>query len=1215
MKMNKKGFTLVELLGTIVIMGILLVLGLPTIVGMIDSNRKKIYVTDAQKLITKAEYKIKANASEIEKPDPGNCIVISLTYLDDETFDNPPYEGEYERDVSFVVAKNTGNGNMEYSAMIVEHTKDGYYQGIELTRETALKSNNAVNHVVTFKKEDLDDIRIKDEGNSLDETQINRMLKKTSNMSDNYVEYVDNYYNYPKTSNSDEEKEAFKPVIEKTNLYSTSEKNFNSLDVTLTVSVKDEDTPKSMLKVYIAIGQYNDDKDGFAEALNHVYNYQASDRSFSKNFDLSVEEDNHQKYSYNGEKIKFYVVVKDELGNEDKKAIDYIIYKNEAPTIMDGSGFYSETINNINAILRLLVKDDIDETGSLQICYTEDKNATECNNYQAYSSVINSQSQMDYTFQCPETNGCSLDGSTHYLNVFIKDSENMTISRVFDYTLYSNKGPTLQALDYSDNPEYISITSNADDFPSEGAFKTVVEIHPKDDMTNTNQIKVTLNEIKNGVVVKSSGPTNYSGNLLEFTFEGTTSDYDGKPRTLQVVLEDSEGMQNDLSDPIYTKEYTVYANKAPAFSNVEIKSSGPACSNTSLCPEELGGRNVIKMVADVEDDIDQNNNIKFCISEEENGCSDQSKFTISYSMVKENSTTPYEYTLNHDYSPTSDGSNHYVPIYVAAMDSLGVFSAPTKIDYLLYQNQAPMIIEEPTLINEDKIVGISNTYIDDEGNEQQLDEEITLDQAVGKFKYHFVVQDDLDSDNHLRVKVCYRKKGTSDNTCLPETSYSASSDHVDYFEKSIDLGLNSYTGQIYEVYATVTDEYNQTLTTSPVEYVVYNDLKPEVINASGAISEEHFSEHTMQVSFTVADPFDTYQICVSDVDDPTTCTNYVGNGENGDFDGTQYQNYVIDYTGTWTLNNIEDYNAGDPPSSYDTPGDSGENNSEEDDDNQSGITPFYLFVKDSNGHISDSSKFRFKNYHVCSELNESVTREDYYIYTKMDEDGNNLIQYTYNGTPITDNTEISPKYCEGNCYYWDSISSELATKLGLDSTGPSITNGKFGYYSRRITYQDKYLTDKFCRKEGIGNEASDTIEGIRLACNYYKGCLYNPITVEDGVDENGKPRMKVDENQKDPYKNKAIGLVIRTSDVPITGTYELPIYETQNGEEVQVGIDTKTYTCTQYYQGYETEYNNATQEFNLNKTDYKYCVDLVANGIYPFNEKIVDTYFRVLDDE
>ena len=64
MKKSSKGFTLVELLAVVVLMGILIGLGLPLIVGMIDSNRKKIYVSDAQKLISKAEYKIKASNSE-----------------------------------------------------------------------------------------------------------------------------------------------------------------------------------------------------------------------------------------------------------------------------------------------------------------------------------------------------------------------------------------------------------------------------------------------------------------------------------------------------------------------------------------------------------------------------------------------------------------------------------------------------------------------------------------------------------------------------------------------------------------------------------------------------------------------------------------------------------------------------------------------------------------------------------------------------------------------------------------------------------------------------------------------------------------------------------------------------------------------------------------------------------------------------------------------
>ena len=43
MNLNKKGFTLVELLATIVIMGIIMALAFPTVMGMIDSNKRKQY--------------------------------------------------------------------------------------------------------------------------------------------------------------------------------------------------------------------------------------------------------------------------------------------------------------------------------------------------------------------------------------------------------------------------------------------------------------------------------------------------------------------------------------------------------------------------------------------------------------------------------------------------------------------------------------------------------------------------------------------------------------------------------------------------------------------------------------------------------------------------------------------------------------------------------------------------------------------------------------------------------------------------------------------------------------------------------------------------------------------------------------------------------------------------------------------------------------------
>ena len=92
---NRKGFTLVELLATVVILGILIAFSTPIITGMVSNSRNKIYLSDAQKLIAEAEYKIKASSSVIEKPDPGDCIAISLVYLDSGDFDSPPNKGEY----------------------------------------------------------------------------------------------------------------------------------------------------------------------------------------------------------------------------------------------------------------------------------------------------------------------------------------------------------------------------------------------------------------------------------------------------------------------------------------------------------------------------------------------------------------------------------------------------------------------------------------------------------------------------------------------------------------------------------------------------------------------------------------------------------------------------------------------------------------------------------------------------------------------------------------------------------------------------------------------------------------------------------------------------------------------------------------------------------------------------------------------------------------
>ena len=85
-KRNNKGFTMVELLAAVVILGILLVFAVPRIFGLLTNNKNRIYINDAKKLITQAEYKMKANSSNIEKPDEDNAIVMSLKYLYSKDF-------------------------------------------------------------------------------------------------------------------------------------------------------------------------------------------------------------------------------------------------------------------------------------------------------------------------------------------------------------------------------------------------------------------------------------------------------------------------------------------------------------------------------------------------------------------------------------------------------------------------------------------------------------------------------------------------------------------------------------------------------------------------------------------------------------------------------------------------------------------------------------------------------------------------------------------------------------------------------------------------------------------------------------------------------------------------------------------------------------------------------------------------------------------------
>lgn len=153
MKRKRNGFTLVELLAVIVILGIIMVIAIPNVTGILFKNRAATYVEDAKKLATTAEYKLRGSNTGIVKPTNGKCVIMNLAYLDNSEFEKPPYGGTYLKDESFVVIKKNG-AEYEYYVQLLEEIKDeSSLRGIPFMRAADLYKDNSTNLVANVSRD------------------------------------------------------------------------------------------------------------------------------------------------------------------------------------------------------------------------------------------------------------------------------------------------------------------------------------------------------------------------------------------------------------------------------------------------------------------------------------------------------------------------------------------------------------------------------------------------------------------------------------------------------------------------------------------------------------------------------------------------------------------------------------------------------------------------------------------------------------------------------------------------------------------------------------------------------------------------------------------------------------------------------------------------------------------------------------------------------
>lgn len=131
-KRNKKGFTLVELLAVIVVLGIVISIAVPTAINLINNSKKKAFVYDAKAYIDAARYTV---LSENGKKTFFKLNELSVSVKNSKDY----YQG-------VVYAKKDKNGHYKYS-IFIHDTKSNkmlgqtYFDRIMLLNEKELNTS------------------------------------------------------------------------------------------------------------------------------------------------------------------------------------------------------------------------------------------------------------------------------------------------------------------------------------------------------------------------------------------------------------------------------------------------------------------------------------------------------------------------------------------------------------------------------------------------------------------------------------------------------------------------------------------------------------------------------------------------------------------------------------------------------------------------------------------------------------------------------------------------------------------------------------------------------------------------------------------------------------------------------------------------------------------------------------------------------------------
>ncbi len=110
---NKKGFTLIELLAVIIILGILLIIAIPSVTSYISDSRKSSYIDTAKEIIGGARNLV--NEGKLNMYDTDTTYYINASCIETENALKSPY-GDFAK--AYVVVTYNGSGYNYYWASV-----------------------------------------------------------------------------------------------------------------------------------------------------------------------------------------------------------------------------------------------------------------------------------------------------------------------------------------------------------------------------------------------------------------------------------------------------------------------------------------------------------------------------------------------------------------------------------------------------------------------------------------------------------------------------------------------------------------------------------------------------------------------------------------------------------------------------------------------------------------------------------------------------------------------------------------------------------------------------------------------------------------------------------------------------------------------------------------------------------------------------------------